>query len=338
METDGSLFSILHGFPFTDGASPVGPFVHGPDNSLYGVTHFGGAYAFGTIFKVSADGSSYNVLHDFRGSGGAGLLPNGLIMGTDGALYGTTSMDSGNTSDAGTVFRMSTDGSAFSILHTFLPTEPPGGSSRNRPLSRPRTESSTERQRAEGRLERVPSSRYLLMVLPFAVIHSFDGAQDGGAPEVAPLVQGVDGALHGTNIGGGPSGLGTAFRVSTDGSEFSVLHAFQGSDGQQPTGGLVEGADGSLYGTALGDGAVIQGTVFAVSPDGSRFSILHVFKGPDGQSPEGTLVQGAHGALYGKAVEGGSAGAGVVFKIMPDGSGYSIVHAFEGLDGLHPSA
>ena len=41
------------------------------------------------------------------------------------------------------------------------------------------------------------------------------------------------------------------FRLSTTGSEFSILHSFNGQDGENPEGALIVGADGNLYGTTL---------------------------------------------------------------------------------------
>ncbi|HEX7861801.1 MAG TPA: choice-of-anchor tandem repeat GloVer-containing protein [Verrucomicrobiae bacterium] len=68
------------------------------------------------IFSVAKDGG-YSVLHRFD-SKAEGLEPgSGVVQGRNGALYGTTS--SGGQFDGGTIFRLSTDGKAYAVLHHF---------------------------------------------------------------------------------------------------------------------------------------------------------------------------------------------------------------------------
>jgi uncharacterized repeat protein (TIGR03803 family) len=64
----------------------------------------------------------------------------------------------------------------------------------------------------------------------------------------AGLIQGTDGNLYGTTTGG-PYGYGAIFRIDTNGSTFTTLHSFAGSDGAEPFAGLIQGTDGNLYGT-----------------------------------------------------------------------------------------
>ena len=76
----------------------------------------GGDALFGTVFKMSPDGTP-TFLHHFSGAGGDGaLVPSAVIQGRDGALYGVTS--NGGLSDHGVAFRLTTSGS-FSVLHDF---------------------------------------------------------------------------------------------------------------------------------------------------------------------------------------------------------------------------
>ena len=104
--TTGTL-QIQHTFgQGTDGAYPAGTVVQGPNGDLYGITYQGGTAGYGILFKLSTDGTSYNILHNF-GDGSVsndGLTPYGtLIVGHDGNLYGTT--DSGGSAGLGTVFK-----------------------------------------------------------------------------------------------------------------------------------------------------------------------------------------------------------------------------------------
>jgi uncharacterized repeat protein (TIGR03803 family) len=95
----------------------------------------------------------------------------------------------------------------------------------------------------------------------------------------------------------------------------------------------VQGADGNLYGTTIFGGASDQGIVYRISPDGATFTILHAFAGgSDGAQPQGRLLPGTDGNFYGTAsAGGGSANAGVVFRMTPAGV-VTILHAFDGVD------
>jgi uncharacterized repeat protein (TIGR03803 family) len=103
----------------------------------------------------------------------------------------------------------------------------------------------------------------------------------------------------------------------------TVLHEFSGSDGQGPNAPLVQGTDGSFYGTTGGGGtstacSIGCGTVFKIQPNGS-FLTLHNFDQTDGEGPGG-LVQGTDGNFYGITVFGGTDQSGTVFKITPGGT------------------
>src|SRR4029077_1777070 len=103
-----------------------------------------------------------------------------------------------------------------------------------------------------------------------------------------------------------------------------TLHHFWYGDGSRPYAGLIQAADGNLYGTtaygANGYGTTIYGLsgygmVFRVALDGT-FNIIHFFQLTDGASPRGDLLQGLDGNLYGTTSYGGPNGGGVVFRIL----------------------
>src|SRR5579859_4610187 len=106
-----------------------------------------------------------------------------------------------------------------------------------------------------------------------------------------------------------------AMSAGTANSE-TVLHTFTGgAEGSNPYGGLVLGADGSLYGTTqYGGGSDKLGTVFKVTPAG-QFTNLYSFAGPDGGKPYAPLVQASDGNFYGTTYLGGANGFGEVFRL-----------------------
>ena len=116
----------------------------------------------------------------------------------------------------------------------------------------------------------------------------------------------------------------------------ATLHSFDYTDGDKPQAGLVQGADGNLYGTTTLGGAHTngvalsgQGTVFKITPSGT-LTTLYSFCSQngctDGANPSAALVQGTDGNLYGTTQGGGANvndcgfGCGTVFKITASGT------------------
>jgi uncharacterized repeat protein (TIGR03803 family) len=155
--------------------------------------------------------------------------------------------------------------------------------------------------------------------------------------------------LYGMTESGGDSGNGTVFAVNTDGTGFAVLHSFTptphgtNSDGANtlaqagpaiPIGNprlIVSG--NRLYGTAEGGGPSGGGTVFALNTDGTGFSVLHGFTGGSDGSEPLALVISPGGCLYGTARFGGTFDDGTVFKVDTDGTGFAVLHTFQGARG-----
>ena len=172
----------------------------------------------------------------------------------------------------------------------------------------------------------------------YTVLHRFSGSGDGKTP-YAGLIQGLDGALYGTTIGGGTSTNGTLFKLNTDGSGYSVLYSFIAStNGQNPYAELLQTTNGLLYGTTYAGGTNGRGAVFRFSLSVSNFTVVYHFKssGNDGQNPRAALILGKDGVLYGTTYQGGSVNAGTVFKVATNGSGYSLIRSLSG-HGRHPS-
>ena len=109
---------------------------------------------------------------------------------------------------------------------------------------------------------------------PPDILASF-GPTDPQAP-MAPLIQGTDGNFYGTTPQGGAANVGTVFRMTPDGA-ITIVYSFSGGlDGGAPYAGLIEGTDGSFYGTASQGGAANAGTIFQITPSGG-FTVLYSF-------------------------------------------------------------
>jgi len=171
-----------------------------------------------------------------------------------------------------------------------------------------------------------------------STLYSFVGGKTSGEyPWYVTLVQGTNGQLYGTTYGGGASGFGTFFEVTTSGT-FTLLHSFAGgtTDGANPTGGLTLGTDGNFYGTTQQAGANSQGIVFKITPAGV-ITVLHNFESvTDGAFPWGPPIEGADGNFYGTA-SGGKGGDGLVYKITSTGT-YTTIYTFTATYGTYPIA
>ena len=123
----------------------------------------------------------------------------------------------------------------------------------------------------------------------------------------------------------------------------SVLHAFTYGDRANPQAGLYRDSSGNLYGVASSGGAMGAGVVFKLAPDGTNYTVLYSFCAQpncaDGTLPQAGLFRDNSGTLYGTTANGGASGNGVVFKLAPDGTNFTVLHSFDGgSGGAHPYA
>jgi uncharacterized repeat protein (TIGR03803 family) len=135
---------------------------------------------------------------------------------------------------------------------------------------------------------------------------------------------------------------------NADAQTETILYSFgsYATDGSGPSAGLVQGSDGSFYGTTYrggtGTNCVIPGcgTVFRISPSGTYTTVYSFGAFPgDGSHPLATLVQGSDGNFYGTTYGGGTSGSGTVFRISPGGT-YTSLYSFGNSpnDGQWPDA
>jgi len=300
-----------------DGAEPdLSHVIFDNAGNLYGTTFFGGAYGLGVVFELSPVGANWTetVLHSFGGYAGDGAKPvNGLIMDSAGNLYGTTAF--GGSGGTGTVFELS----------------PSGGGWTEQVIDNVESTSAGLTMDAAGNIFGTSISTVFELAPNGSggwnptVLHTFAGARSkhyiyaNGTP-----VFDKAGNLYGTTYEGGNKNNGTVYRLSPAGNgqwTFSTLHSFQGYpfDGGNPDAGVVLDAAGNIYGTTCLGGKYGPGTVFElVSPvgkDGYKEKVLWNFNGKDGYLPMDSPMLDSAGNLYGTTIYGGSADAGVAFKV-----------------------
>ncbi len=123
-----------------------------------------------------------------------------------------------------------------------------------------------------------------------------------------------------------------------------VIYRFTGLlDGAGPSGPLIADSTGNLYGTAYNGGDYGTGVVYELLPSNGGWTemVLHSFGGgTDGSGPLGPLIFDSAGNIYGVTHNGGTAGYGTVFELMPTNSGWqeSVLYSFANRsDGENPS-
>jgi uncharacterized repeat protein (TIGR03803 family) len=356
-------------------SNPTGNLVQGADGALYGVSSPATSITGGVIYRTTLDGSDVRTLYQLKPDDA--LSPaGGLVLASDGLLYGTTKFgQAGQADGAGSIFRIATAGTGFQIIHRFalVTASNQDANPINTDGAYPEAElvegadgflyGTTRAGGPNGTGTIFKVSRDgtdFRSLYSFAPVTSASGSGltvtvDGAAP-MGPLVAGADNVFYGTTSHGGTNGRGTVFRIAFDGAGFQVLHHFsaaiadtttglpENADGATPLGGLVDGGDGFLYGTTAQGGTDGNGVVFALPADGSTFTVLHTFTGADGARPVAELMVASSGKLYGVTSTGGvnSAGTttslGTIFSIDRAGTDFSRLYSFDGKYGSLPSS
>jgi uncharacterized repeat protein (TIGR03803 family) len=292
----------------------------GRDGKFYGTTS-GSTTDYGSVFTSGTEGGFDNLLSM---DGTEGVSPyGGLTMGSDGNFYGTTSF--GGTSNSGVFFRITPAG-VYTVLHEFN-----GVSDGSVPIGPPIQASdgnfygSTEGQSTI--YEYMPSGS-------FSTIYQFTGTT--GLNPFDSLTEGNDGNLYGTAHAGGASGCGTIFKISKAGKMLWYYSFPCGVGGLAPVASLIQASDGNFYGTTDSGGAYGSGTIFKMTPKGS-VTILYSFGAIalDGSAPDGGLIQGTDGNLYGVTTLGGAGKVGTAYKITTAGV-YSQLYSFTRSFGYYP--
>ncbi len=285
-----------------DGSAPVVNLTVGSDGNFYGMTTYGGAFGGGTLFKVTPSGR-LTTLYSFcsRSTGSTSCADGanpviGLVLGTDGAFYGTTLNGGGHF---GTIFKVTSSGSLTTLFSFCSPDCSTGFDTRALIEG---SDGDFYGVAVAGNVEEnsAVTAGTMFKITPsgaFSVFYGFCNlaeCADGYAPDV--VIQGSDGNFYGLTEGGyptesiGPGGAGTAFKITPSG-RLMTLYDFcsQGSanctDGAYPTT-LVQASDGLFYGTTLYGGVNSAGVVFKLTPTPNSSPAI---------SPDGVVSASAYG-------------------------------------------
>ena len=298
------------------------------------------AFLSGLNVSEARAGVIFTNLHSFTGGSDGAIPYAGLIQGSDGNFYGTTS--SGGDFGKGLVFKMTPDGAVTNLV-TFTGTNganPEAVLLLGKDGSLYGTTSSGGTGNG-GTVFRISGAGAFTNIANF---YSWDGGS------VAGLLQDTQGNLYGTTPTGGTTqgGNGTVFEVGAN-NALNTLAVFSESNGDGrgpgPQSGLIQGRDGNFYGTTMYGGtnglpatyASEDGMVFQMTPGGS-VNVIASFNGGNGAFPVAGLTQGADQSFYGTAEGGGASSWGTVFQVTTNGLIKSLYAFSGGADGGNPQA
>jgi len=360
-------FTTLHAFTAlvsgtnSDGATPYYAGLILSGNTLYGTTALGGTNGNGTVFAVNPDANgAFATLYTFTADSGSnftnsdGASPNAGLILSGNTFYGMAAF--GGTNGSGTVFAINPNGTGFAALHHFAALVSGTNSDGATPLAALILSGNTLYGTANAGGTNGNGTVFAINTngAGFMTLHTFSAAptnllgfntnSDGTGPTTLVLSGNI---LYGTAYAGGTNGNGTVFAVNTNGTGFTTLHTFTAtsgsnstnSDGANPYTGLILSGN-TLYGTASGGGTNGNGTVFAVTANGTGFRTLYHFSATSGSNPtnsdgasprSGLILSGS--ILYGMAFSGGTNGNGTVFAVNTNGTGFTTLHTFTATSG-----
>jgi uncharacterized repeat protein (TIGR03803 family) len=291
----GTVFSItpsgalktLHNFKGPDGGLPYAGLVQGTDGTLYGTTAYGGAHGDGTVFSVTTAGV-FTTLYNFCSLSmcADGYEPyDGLIQGTDGKLYGTTSF--GGAYDGGTVFSISTTGKLKTVFSFDIADgyDPHGGLLQG-------NDGTLYGTTVYGGVYNYGIAFSVTLDGTMTTLHTFSGSPTDGANPQAGLAQDTNGTFYGTTSAAGNNGInaGTVFSLSVGLGPFVEALPASGNVGAtvKILGTNLTGATSVTFnGTAAKFNVVSSTLITAAVPADATTGALEVI------TPNGTLKSNA---------------------------------------------
>jgi uncharacterized repeat protein (TIGR03803 family) len=143
--------------------------------------------------------------------------------------------------------------------------------------------------------------------------------------------------LWGVTSEGGASGAGAIFKTNADGTNLEVKKSLTTIAGRTPQyTRLIQAPNGKLYGMTFQGGGSMEGVLFEFDPVTSAYEVKVDFGGIKGSFPNGSLIIGNDGKIYGMTSAGGANNKGVIFDYDASAEIFRVRHDFDGPEGEAP--
>ncbi len=297
---------------------------------FWGMTHNGGTFNEGVIFKINASGGELSIIHSFKDY--PGMSPMGsLIQASNGKLYGMTRWDEAN--EKGVLFEYDPVTEAYIKKFDFdsINGANPWGSL---------VQASNGKLYGMTKYGGANNKGVLFEYEPITNTYTkkIDFDSTNGAYPYGSLIQASNGKLYGMTTYGGVYNYGVLFEYDPATNTYTKRFDFDGvNNGIFPYGSLVEASNGKLYGMTENGGANYAGVLFEYDPSTNTFTKKLDFDGNNGKYPKGTLLQASNGKFYGMTYKGGANDEGVIFEYDPSTNTYTKKLDFDGNNGKNPN-
>ncbi len=343
--------TVLASFTGANGYLPKGGLIADGNGDLFGVTEYGGAYGYGTVFEIAKTAAGYAsapaTLVSFSDS--PGIDPDGsLLADASGDLFGVTVY--GGAYGYGTVFEIVKTAAGYASAPTTLTSFNNAGG--GNPWSTLISDANGDLfgttgyggANGNGTVFEIARTAAGYAATP-AVLATFNGA-NGSDPQGGLIADG-NGDLFGVTNGGGAYGDGAVFEIVKSANGYAsaptTLVSFNGADGQGPVGpsaSLIADANGDLFGATANGGAYGDGAVFEIVNTATGYAatpkVLASFTGAAASYPLCQLVADAAGDLFGATIDGGTNNVGSVFEIA--NTGFAVAPPVVTLAAMSPTA
>ncbi len=302
------------------------------------------------MLSPAAHAQTFSVIHAFNGVDGA--RPYSGVTIRAGVLYGTTRLCRIFCSESGNVYQINHMGSNWAYSPLFFFSGQNGAAPAARVVFGPDNHLYGTTQYGgfqDGGIvfnltPPVSICKTANCFFTENVLYQFpvDSGLDGHDP-IGDLIWDPMGNIYGTTGSGGTVDLGTVFKMTKSGSNWTEipLHIFTGPDGDGPVSGVIFDSNGNLLGTTISGGLYGSGIVFELTYiDGIGWAetVLYSFQNQsDGSYLYAGLVKDSAGNLYGATSQGGNGGGGAVFELSPAGNAwtFNVLYSFFGQPGQY---
>ncbi|HET6246261.1 MAG TPA: choice-of-anchor tandem repeat GloVer-containing protein [Tepidisphaeraceae bacterium] len=332
----GSIFEVARGsnaittlasFNSSNGDFPHDAPTLDASGDLFGTTNQGGTSPNdGTVFELPHGSSTITTLVNFNGTDGE-LIDSALSLDANGDLFGSST--NGGTHSYGTLFEIAHGSSTLTTLINFSSSTFSGqfAIDSNQNLFGTTYEGGSSN---DGTVFELASGTTTLTTLA-----TFTGA-NGSLPEAGVMIDG-SGNIFGTTVSGGNNSDGTVFEVAQGSGKITTLATFSGDNGERPVSGVIQDANGNLFGTTqAGLGVDDFGTLFEIPKAAGTINTLVSFYSSTGFSPQAGAIVDSSGNVYGTLSRGGISDDGGVFEVAAGSTTSTSLAVFNGTNGADP--